>query len=126
MLTYSQSTGEIRTAAGLLLGTGYAGHGPGVNNPALQFEENIGPLPRGIYTIEAPVDTTTHGPYVMWLTPAPANDMRGRFGFGIHDDRIGHEGERIASTGCIVMNYASRQAIWAEARASGAVLQVTA
>ena len=46
MLTYSQTTGEMRTALGELLGTGYAGHGEGVNNPALQSVPDTGPLPR--------------------------------------------------------------------------------
>jgi hypothetical protein len=36
MLTYSQSSGQMHDASGTLLGTGYAGHSAGVNNPALQ------------------------------------------------------------------------------------------
>jgi hypothetical protein len=126
VLTYSQSTGQMRDAAGVLLGTGYAGHGAGVNNPAMQDQENIGPLPQGIYTIDPPVNTTTHGPYVMWLTPDPANQMHGRCGFGIHDDEIAHPGEKLASTGCIVISYAARLAIWKEASATDRKLRVTA
>jgi hypothetical protein len=62
MLIYSQTSGEMRDAAGVLLGTGYAGHGEGVNNPAMQSIHNTGPLPQGIYTINPPIDTITHGP----------------------------------------------------------------
>ena len=125
MLTYSQTTGKMLDALGTLLGTGYAGHGEGVNNPALQEIHNVGPLPKGIYTIAAPVDSGSHGPYVMWLTPDPANHMFGRGGFGIHDDEIKNPGKRLASTGCIVMNKPSRVAIWAAAQKDGYKLQVT-
>ncbi|MGA3190359.1 MAG: tlde1 domain-containing protein [Bryobacteraceae bacterium] len=112
MLTYSQTSGEMRAASGELLGTGYAGRGAGVNNPAMQSIHDTGPLPQGIYEINAPVNTATHGPYVMWLTPGPANEMFGRSGFGIHADEIANPGKRLASTGCIVMSNAARMAIW--------------
>ena len=112
MLTYSQTTGEMRTALGGLLGTGYAGHGEGVNNPALQSVPNTGPLPRGIYAINPPVNTAKHGPYVMWLSQDPTNEMFGRSGFGIHADEIANPGKRLASTGCIVMSNVAREAIW--------------
>jgi hypothetical protein len=125
MLIYSQTTGEIHNAAGVLLGTGYAGHGEGVNNTALQATHNVGPLPQGIYTINRPVNTTTHGPYVMWLTPNPANDMFGRSGFGIHADEIANPGKHLASTGCIVMSNPTRIAIWTAAQADAYQLRVT-
>ena len=125
MLTYSQKTGELQTAVGVLLGTGYAGHGAGVNNPALQSVHDTGPLPQGVYTINPPVDTATHGPYVMWLTPDASNEMFGRSGFGIHADEIAHPGQRLASTGCIVMSNSARVAIWTAAQADGYQLRVT-
>lgn len=124
MLIYSQSSGEMRDAAGKLLGTGYAGHGGGVNNPSMQSVHDIGPLPQGIYTIAAPVNTTTHGPYVMWLTPDPSNEMFGRSGFGIHADEIANPGKRLASTGCIVMSNEARLAIWTAAQSDGRQLRV--
>lgn len=126
MQTYSQTSGEMRNASGVLLGTGYAGHGEGVNNPALQNVHNVGPLPQGVYTINAPVNTTTHGPYVMWLTPDPSNEMFGRAGFGIHADEIANPGKHLASTGCIVMSNEARVAIWTSAQADGRQLRVTA
>lgn len=125
MLIYSQSSGEMRTAAGVRLGTGYSGHGAGVNNPSMQSMHDTGPLPRGVYTIHAPVNTTTHGPYVMWLTPDPANEMFGRFGFGIHADEVANPGKRLASTGCIVMGNVAREAIWNAAQADRRQLSVT-
>jgi hypothetical protein len=112
MLNYSQSSGEMRSAQDILLGTGYAGRGPGLNNPAMQSVYETGPLPQGVYTIRQPVNTLTHGPYVMWLTPDPANEMFGRSGFGIHADEALNPGRHLASTGCIVMSNAARLAIW--------------
>jgi hypothetical protein len=125
MLIYSQTTGDMCNAEGELLGTGYAGHGEGVNNPALQSIHNTGPLPQGVYTIAAPVNTATHGPYVMWLTPDPANEMFGRSGFGIHADEIANPGKHLASTGCIVMSNPARVAIWQSAQADARQLRVT-
>ncbi len=124
MLTYSQTSGEMRTAGEILLGKGYAGHGLGINNPALQSVHDTGPLPQGIYTIIPPVNTTTHGPYVMWLTPDRANEMFGRSGFGIHADEIANPGKRLASTGCIVMSGSARTAIWAAAQLDSHQLHV--
>ena len=124
MLTYSQSSGELRSASGFLLGKGYAGHGAGVNNPAMEKIPNVGPLPQGVYTIAAPVNTATHGPYVMWLTPDPSNQMFGRYGFAIHGDEIANVGKRLASQGCIVMGNAARVAIWTAAHADGCKLHV--
>ena len=125
MLTYSQTTGELRNAIGTLLGTGYAGHGEGVNNPALEAVPNIGPLPQGVYAINHPVDTATHGPYVMWLTPDASNEMFGRSAFGIHADEIANPGKRLASEGCIVMSGPARVAIWTAAEADGRQMRVT-
>jgi hypothetical protein len=125
MLNYSQTSGEMRNSTGELLGTGYAGHGAGINNPAMQSIHNTGPLPQGIYTISPPVDTTTHGPYVMWLTPDAANVMFGRSGFGIHADEIANPGKRLASTGCIVMSGPARIAVWTAAHLDGRQLRVT-
>jgi hypothetical protein len=91
-------------------GCGYAGRGVGKNNPLMQNVSNVGPLPAGTYTIESPVDTETHGLYVLWLTPDPMNEMFGRTGFGIHGDSIDNPGN--ASEGCIVLPRITREAIW--------------
>lgn len=109
MYNYRQSTGELRDAAGSLLGVGYAGAGAGKNNPSLQNVFNVGPLPRGQYKIQPPVDTVEHGPFVLWLTPDPANEMAGRGGFGIHGDSIAHPGT--ASEGCVIQVLPVRQLV---------------
>lgn len=108
--TYRQRTGELLDNRETVMATGYAGAGSGKNNPSLQCVADIGPLPRGLYLIAAPVDTLTHGPYVLWLTPAETNAMCGRSGFGMHGDSVVNPGS--ASEGCIVMARAVRATVW--------------
>lgn len=95
--TYSQSTGRL-TRNGTTVATGYSGAGPGRNNPAAQATHNVGPIPRGTYSIGLPHDTHSHGPHVMALTPVGHNAL-GRDGFLIHGDNTRHD----ASTGCIIL-----------------------
>jgi hypothetical protein len=84
MWTFHQSTGIFRDKTGQCVCIGYAGREEGKNNPAMQDHKQLGPIPRGKYKMNPPVDTAEHGPYVIWLTPDPANEMFGRSGFGIH------------------------------------------
>lgn len=110
MLTYHQRSGQMVADDGVVLDTGYAGKGSSKNDPDAQDVPNEGPLPRGLYTILAPVDTKTHGPYVLWLEPDAANQMCGRSSFGIHGDSVVHPGE--ASEGCIILPRSIRELIW--------------
>ena len=108
--TYHQSTGQLFHGSNLV-GAGYSGHPPsGKNNPDMQDVPNVGPIPRGGYTIGAPHNTETHGPFVMSLTPNAENEMHGRTGFLIHGDSIAHPG--FASEGCIIMSAEIRHNIW--------------
>jgi len=95
--TYSQSTGQL-SRNGTNVATGYSGTGPGRNNPSAQANHNVGPIPRGIYTIGPPYNTDTHGPHVMALSPVGHNAL-GRDGFLIHGDNTRHD----ASNGCIIL-----------------------
>lgn len=113
MWTYVIDTGKLLDSSGKLVAVGYAGLGPARNNPDCQALKNRGPLPAGLYGIEAPVSTATHGPYVLWLVPDPANEMFTRSGFGIHGDSLEHPG--LASDGCIIMSRGVRERIWASA-----------
>jgi hypothetical protein len=106
-MTYKQSTGELSDSTDVLMGIGYAGNGPGLNNPDYQNVHNVGPLPQGFYTIGAP--TTEKGPLTMPLTPDPGNRMYGRAGFLIHGDN--HLMNHTASEGCIVLPNDVRQGI---------------
>ena len=111
MWTYEQSTGNLLHDSSQI-GVGYSGHGPGVNNPALESIPDEGPIPEGLYEIGHPVNTTSHGPFVMPLTPDSSNEMHGRSGFLIHGDEVSHPGEELASLGCIVLSHPLRSQIW--------------
>ena len=108
MWTWRQSDGVL-LKDGVENASGYSGHDDGRNNPARQDVANGGPLPQGQYTIEAPVDTATHGPFVLRLDPDPANEMHGRAGFLIHGDSLADAGE--ASHGCVILARVVRERI---------------
>lgn len=112
MYTYEQSTGKLYSSiSGGLVGTGYAGSGVGKNNPAMQHLHNVGPLPRGMYTIIGPPrDTPLHGKYVLILIPDEGNEMYGRSGFLCHGDSIKEPGT--ASEGCMVQAHDTRVMMW--------------
>lgn len=109
MWRYVQSTGELFHEHDHVA-FGYAGLDAGKNNPDLQDVHDTGPLPCAFYTILAPVDTISHGPYVMWLVPDPGSELFGRSAFGIHGDSKEHPGK--ASHGCIVLARFVREMIW--------------
>lgn len=108
MIRYQISSGVLSKGPSIL-GVGYSGQPECKNDPNSCSVHNKGPIPPGLYTIEAPVDTKTHGPFVMWLTPDPRNEMHGRSAFGIHGDSVVHPGT--ASEGCIVTDRHTREAI---------------
>jgi hypothetical protein len=91
MWIYQQQTGELRRF-GVLVDVGYSGFGPGKNNPALEAQKDIGPIPRGMYSIGREFDSSREGPMVMRLTPAPDTNTYGRSGFEIHGDAKEHLG----------------------------------
>jgi hypothetical protein len=93
MWTFHQSTGQL-SRDGVHVATGYAGHGAGVDNPAMENVPNIGPLPQGTYTI-GPEFTHPHtGPLSMRLEPDASNEMFGRGGFLLHGDNATHTAKR--------------------------------
>lgn len=101
MWTYKQSTGEI-LKDDKVIGSGYSGHGPGVNAPLLDKVHNVGPIPKGQYNIGPSHDTPTKGPVVMALSPT-------RSGFLIHGDSRTLPGT--ASEGCIILSKDIREQI---------------
>lgn len=109
---YEQATGRIIAREdGLndLLATGYSGSEAkgGKNNPSAQSEPNVGPIPRGKYSIGEPF--TGPSPFSLRLTPDPANQMFGRDGFLIHGDSVAEPGT--ASHGCIILPRPIRERI---------------
>lgn len=110
MWTYEQRTGILRGSNGIRVAQGYSGYHEGKDNPTMENVEGVGPIPKGFYTVGVPHDTDEHGPFVMSLTPAPANEMHGRSGFLMHGDSKEHPGE--ASRGCIIMPRFAREEVW--------------
>lgn len=108
MWIYSQSTGRL-SGNGKLIGFGYSGLDADRNNPPSQSIPDKGPIPRGSWTIGAPIEHTELGPLAMPLTPNPGTETFGRSGFFIHGDSAAHPGE--ASHGCIVLAEALREQI---------------
>jgi hypothetical protein len=116
---YKQSTRETSVKIGSLtilpLGTGYAGHGQGLNNPAYEHVagDNAGPPPKGTWTISAMGDyTESNGKrlnYAMVITPTKNVDMTGRAPvFLIHG---GNFAQQDSSLGCVVLQPAVRVTI---------------
>ena len=108
MYTFSQSTGILRHNA-VLFGSGWAGQGIGRNNPDSQQIHNIGPLPRGRYSIGKAYQHPHLGPVVMNLTPDDTNVMFGRSDFRIHGAALSHP--EVSSEGCIIMPREVRQGL---------------
>ena len=121
---YEISTGRIvvydATDTPTLLGIGYSGNGPCINDPDKTWVVGHGPIPLGLYLIGSPEEhPESVGAYALPLTPDPANSMFGRGGFFIHGDNP--QANHSASDGCIVANRAIRTII-----ATYQTLEVTA
>lgn len=103
---------------GARMAVGYSGRGAGRNNPALEREKGVGPIPAGSWRIHKPRNSARTGPHVMGLSPV-GHDAHGRSAFQIHGDNAAGD----ASSGCIVLPRAMRERI----SASGlGTLEVTA
>jgi hypothetical protein len=110
MWTFVQQTGAI-LHDGQPKGAGYSGNGTGRNNPAMQGDGNVGPIPSGFYTIAGLIyEDPVCGEYVLTLAPDSANEMFGRGGFRWHGDLIEHPGQ--GSHGCIVSARPLRVEAW--------------
>lgn len=95
---------------------GYSGFGNGKNNPDMENLHDVGPIPKGRYTIETivdgnnnPIDYEHKKAPVFRLVPAESNEMFGRAGFLIHGDSISAPGT--ASHGCVIENHLIRMQI---------------
>ena len=119
MWTYNSANGSL-SRNGILVGTGYSGYGSGVNNPALEDMHNVGPIPRGSWSISHFFDDPGgKGPMVARLSPDDGTDTKGRGGFMIHGDTAAHD--ETASHGCIILSRSLREQI---ATSGDSILQV--
>lgn len=106
MITFNVKAGTI-TLLGVLSTGIYSGHGDGLNNPDMEQDRGIGPIPRGVWTIGTWEDDPHLGPCVARLAPAGSTEAFGRSGFFIHGDnaRMNHS----ASDGCIIVPHDLRE-----------------
>jgi hypothetical protein len=121
-MTYQQATGRWLNDMDEVVGIGYAGgdqgrHPEGKNNPALESEKDIGPLPAGNYHADYMVLWHPRlGHYVIHLKPDEKTRAKiiayGRDpdSFFNHGDNPAHPGE--SSDGCPVNSLDVRQAFW--------------
>ena len=111
-LVYEQATGRMLVRENGqydTIGVGYSGSlsKGGKNDPSKQCEHDIGPIPRGRYTVGPPGPGPS--PYSLRLMPNSSNHMCGRSNFLIHGDSVSHPGD--ASEGCIILSRNEREAI---------------
>ena len=90
----------------------WAGNGHGKNNPEACSIKCVGPLPKGVYTLKAPVKHPRLGPYAIELIPHPDNKMYGRSDFWIHGASNDPKNRGQESMGCIIAPYDVRKAMW--------------
>lgn len=109
MWTWDQSQGKL-FHDGKFISDGYAGAGPGKNNPELQSAIGVGPIPRGNWLLTGVCNSKTTGPFTISLVPKHGTDTCGRSAFRIHGDSQFHPGK--ASHGCIILPRAIRELIW--------------
>lgn len=110
MRTYDQATGSLSEPSD----TGYSGRGEGLNNPDMEDVHDVGPIPRGTWTLGQARTDDRLGPVaipLVWVLgpngeTAPPN---GRFGFYIHGDTQARN--NTASNGCIILGRATREAL---------------
>ncbi len=105
---YEQRSGRL-LKDGAFIAMGGSGHGDGFNNPELESQENIGPIPKGRYIIGGAIKHGKLGPCVMRLIACAETNTYGRTGFCIHG--IGVEGWRESSEGCILLTRPIRENI---------------
>jgi len=112
---YSQSTGQLShvdaTGKTTAIATGYSGIGAGLNNMAYEHVRDVGPIPRGEWTIGAPFRSLNVGPYALPLTPRPGTNPFGRDLFRIHGEN-GRKPPLSSSNGCPVFDRPTREQIW--------------
>jgi uncharacterized protein RhaS with RHS repeats len=112
---FSQSTGQwshhdINFGNTLDFERGFSGNGAGYNNPMMQYSENTGPLPVGLYNIGAPHDWH-HMPDVMDLTPVVAYQYGRPGGYKIHGAFKDPAKRAQSSNGCPIASKDLRQLI---------------
>lgn len=105
VFVWIQDEGVMLDDAGNEVAEGWAGHGAGRNNPAMQPVHEVGPLPQGLYDVGPWGDASSvlgypaHlGPFIARLTQVEGETF-GRDGFYIHGP--GGADPTQSSKGCV-------------------------
>lgn len=109
MWLYSQSFGYLWDDRGLQIARGYSGFDYAKNTAKYEAMANLGPIPRGLWVIGDPYNSTRVGPFSLPLAPS-GHSALGRTDFVIHGDSIANPGT--ASRGCIILSREIRQRIF--------------
>lgn len=111
-LVYDQGTGDCWIADGedrrLHLARGYSGASGHVNVQKSERIPGVGPIPRGVWKVGVAYTHLRLGPCAIPLQPF-GHEAYHRVGFFIHGDN--QAANRTASTGCIILPRAAREAI---------------
>ena len=116
---YNSSNGTLAHDGEVVTTGGWAGHDAGYNNPSMEMDHNIGPIPRGDWLIGDAVDSQHLGPVALPLVPQDGTETFGRGGFFIHGASVLHPDE--SSHGCIILPRPVRMQI---AASTDRILQV--
>jgi hypothetical protein len=111
--TYEVPTGKL-WRDGKFIGVGYSGIGAGLNNSSEEKDQDIGPIPCGLWFISEffnDLSAGGKGPVVAHLTPAFGTDTFGRSSFMIHGDNKAMN--HTASHGCMIFGRFYRDLIMA-------------
>jgi hypothetical protein len=110
ILSFSQSSGEIKNEDGTIVAMGWAGHGQAKLNPFMENERSLGPLPKGLYRVGEWQDHPRLGPMCAPLEQIEGETF-GRDDFWIHGPSRNPEKYGQESNGCIVIPRAQREVI---------------
>ena len=105
---YYQKTGKLEYK-GHHIATGYSGAPGHKNDPSSESKKDLGPIPRGVYSLHSPINSPRTGPYAIPLSPI-GHSAHGRTHFQIHGDSRRNPGT--ASSGCIILPRSVREKIW--------------
>lgn len=94
---------QVLSHNGAFVARGYSGTGLGRNNPTLEWKPNVGPIPRGHYTVGPSFDHPYLGPCVMRLTPV-GHGACGRTDLECHGNNTAND----ASHGCLILDHPFR------------------
>lgn len=123
-LNYSQTSGLITDDQGNTIAKGWAGRGYGKNNPAAQMTREVGPLPQGVYRVEAWGRHPRLGPLTARLIQIQG-DTFGRDDFFIHGPSKDPKSFGQESKGCIVILRPDREKVAALLADVGNTITVT-